>query len=372
MDDRAAGVRFHWSLSAASDPGRGALARGAQSGGFDLDRLAEFCRLAERCGIDSLLTAFGFHRPDPIVLATALAGRTPGLRVRFLVAARSGITSPTAFVQQINTAAAATGGRIALNIVAGHTPEEQRGYGDFLAHDERYERTDEFLTVCGALWADDGPVNFRGKYYRVENARLNTRFQGVDGARPEIFLGGNSPQAEALAARHASCLLRLPDSPGRMAPSVASLRARGTEVGLLVSLLVRPTNEEALAAASAMLESLGTRPRQAHRAFRERSDSVAFTSMLGLAEESESPWLTPTLWTGAVPYLGAPAVALIGSPDEVASAILDYVDVGVTQFLFMGWPDAEEMERFARDVAPRVRERLVGSEPSNRRVGPCL
>ena len=41
-----------------------------------------------------------------------------------------------------------TGGRVSLNIVAGHSPDEQRYYGDFLTHDERYERTDEFLTIC--------------------------------------------------------------------------------------------------------------------------------------------------------------------------------------------------------------------------------
>jgi alkanesulfonate monooxygenase len=354
MNDPAPRIRFHWSMSAAADPGRGSLPRAAQSGGVDLDRLANFCRLAERCGIDSLLTAFGFHRPDPIVLATALAARTE--RIRFLVAARSGITSPTAFVQQVNTAAAAADGRIALNIVAGHTPGEQRGYGDFLAHDERYARTDEYLTVCRSLWASDDPVGFEGKYYRLENARLKTRFPGHAGAGPEIFVGGNSPQAEALAARHASCLLRLPAPPDQMAGSVAALRGQGTEVGLLVSVLVRPTREEAHAAAAAMLGSLGERPRQAHRAFREGSDSVAFTSMLGMAEGCDSPWLTPTLWVGAVPYLGAPAVALVGSPDDVASALHDFLAVGVTQFLFTGWPDDKEMVRFAREVAPRVLE----------------
>jgi alkanesulfonate monooxygenase len=87
--------------------------------------------------------------------------------------------------------------------------------------------------------------------------------------------------------------------------------------------------------------------------------------MLGLAEESESPWLTPTLWTGAVPYLGAPAVVLVGSPDDVASAILESSAVGVTQFLFMGWPDADEMVRFARDVAPIVPEHEAASESMN-------
>ena len=55
-------------------------------------------------------------------------------------------------VQQINTLSVLTRGRVSLNIVAGHTPHEQRYYGDFLAHDERYERTDEFLTICRRFW----------------------------------------------------------------------------------------------------------------------------------------------------------------------------------------------------------------------------
>ncbi len=348
-------LRFHWSMSSAAEPLRGALPRASQSGVPDLEALAGFCRKAEGCGIETVLTAFGFHRPDPIVLATALGLMTE--RITFLVAVRSGLGSPTAFVQQVNSVAAVTGGRIALNVVAGHTPEEQRGYGDFLAHDDRYARTDEFLTVCRALWAADGPVTFEGKYYHVENARLNTPFVSREGIGPEIFLGGNSPQAADLAARHASCLLRLPEAPDRMKRSVEALTARGTEVGLLVSLVIRPTHDEAVAAAEATVERLGSRPRQTHRAFRQKSDSVAFTSMLGLAETGESPWLTPYLWTGAVPYLGAPSVAIVGSPEEVADALWEYRDIGVSQFLFMGWPDAEEMEGFARLVLPLIRER---------------
>jgi alkanesulfonate monooxygenase len=348
-------LRFHWSMSSAAEPLRGALPRAMQSGLPNQRALAEFCRQAERCDIESVLTAVGFHRPDPIVLATALGPETE--RIKFMVAVRSGLHSPTAYVQQVNSVAAVTGGRICLNVVAGHTPEEQRGYGDFLDHDARYARTDEFLTICRALWESREPVTFEGAYYRVEKARLNLPFLAPDRESPEIFLGGNSPQAAELAVKHASCLLRLPDATERMRPAVEAVKSRGTEVGLLLSLIIRDSRAEAVAAAEAMLERLGDRPRQTHRAFRQRSDSVAFTSMLGLAESGESPWLSPTLWTGAVPYLGAPSVALVGSPDEVASALMEYREIGITQFLFMGWPDIEEMERFHREVVPLVRRR---------------
>jgi alkanesulfonate monooxygenase len=147
-----------------------------------------------------------------------------------------------------------------------------------------------------------------------------------------------------------------------MRAAVAALRGQETEVGLLVSLIIRPSTEEARDAAAGMLAALGDKPRQTHREFRRKSDSVAFTSTLGMAEEAVSPWLTPTLWTGAVPYLGAPAIALVGSPGDIASALMDFRAIGVSQFLFMGWPDDEEMTRFARDVLPLVRQLEMEAE----------
>lgn len=355
-------LRFHWSMSSAGENLRGAKSRASQSGVPNLSAHVEFCRRAEECGIESVLTAFGFHRPDPIALATALGVQTS--KIKFMVAVRSGIFSPTVFVQQVNTVSAITNGRICLNIVAGHTPDEQRYYGDFLTHDERYERTDEFLTVCRAFWKHDGPVNFSGRHYAIENGKLNIPFVAPDRHSPEIFLGGNSPQAEDLAAKHAHCLWRLPDTPQRLADRVSRLVAGGTEVGLLTSIIARPTHEEAVEAAYSMIERLGGTPKKTHREFSSRSDSVAFTSTYKLAEE-HSEWLTSYLWTGAVPYLGAPSIALVGSAEEVSDAILDFKSVGISQFLFMGWPDIEEMTFFSKSVLPLVRAKERAQEDGN-------
>jgi alkanesulfonate monooxygenase len=196
-----ANLRFHWSMSSAGENWRGAKARAAQSGIPNLEAHLEFCRVAEDCQIESLLTAVGFHRPDPIALAAALGVLTS--KIKFMVACRSGLCSPTSFVQQVNTISVLTRGRICLNIVGGHTPEEQRYYGDFLDHDERYQRTDEFLTICRSFWSGLPEVNFQGKYFQVEKGRLNTPF--LYGPGPEIYVGGASPQAVELAVRHASC-----------------------------------------------------------------------------------------------------------------------------------------------------------------------
>jgi alkanesulfonate monooxygenase len=344
-------------MSSAGAELKGAKSRAAQNGVPDIAAHLAYCQAAEVCGIDSLLTAFGFHRPDPIALAAALGVLTT--KVKFMVAVRSGVISPTAFVQQVNTVSALTQGRICLNIVGGHTPKEQRAYGDFLSHDERYARTDEFLSICRALWAEDGPVSFKGAYYEIEDAVVKTPFVSDERRGPEIFLGGASGAALELAVRHAHCLWTLPRRPEEMGRNLQTVLASGTEVGLLVSMIARPTREEALAAAAALLDRVGGEARHVHREFSARSDSVAFTGTLALAEENAGDWLTPWLWTGAVPYLGAPAIALVGSYDEVAAAIRAYEEVGINQFLFMGWPDLEEMKRFAGEVRPRLEQSLA-------------
>jgi alkanesulfonate monooxygenase len=324
-----------------------------QTGLLSFDAQVEFCRKAEECGIESVLMAFSFTRPDPAMLSMALGMKTKSLK--FMIAIRSGVISPTLFVQQINTLAVITNGRVCLNIVTGHTPHELGYYGDFLPHDERYARTDEFLSICRHLWRRDGGVNFAGKYYRIEDGRVNLPFVAPDRKTPEIFLGGNSEQADQLAIKHADCLWRYPNAPDNLEPRIKSIIANGTEVGLLVSMIARPTKAEAIRHANALLETVGARAREFQQQALSKSDSVGIKTNFSLAENSDSEWLTPYLWTGAIPYLGAPAIALVGSYEDIASAMMNYRAIGISQFLLMGWPDLEEMTTFSREVLPRIR-----------------
>jgi alkanesulfonate monooxygenase len=356
-------LRFHWSLSQVGDKFRRAKATTEMKGLFSLQEQIEFCRAAEQNGIESLLMAFGFTRPDPMALSAALAMVTE--KIKFMVAVRPGVISPTAFVQQINTISALSQGRVCVNIVAGHSPHELRYYGDSLGHDERYERTDEFLTVCNAFWRRDGEVNFSGKHYDIKEGRLNTPFVSSERAEPEIFLGGNSELAERLATKHAHCLWRFADTPASLRSRVPPIVQRGIEVGLLVSILARPTREEALRDAYSMIHSLSAKPDKFGKTFAERTDSVAYRSTLRLAEDSESDWLTPWLWTGAIPYLGSPAIAMVGTPEEIATAIMEYKSAGISQFLFMGWPDLEAMTYFGREILPLIRQKERQSEAAS-------
>jgi alkanesulfonate monooxygenase len=360
-------LRFHWRMLLGSETSgvpRGTQNRLVEIGLPDLNAQAAFCRRALASGIDSLLVDFGYAKADPILLSSALGMLVDD--INFIVAYRSGVMSPVTFVQQLNTLSALIAGRFSLNIVAGHSPDEQRAYGDFLDHDRRYERTDEFLAVCHAFWRGERDINFSGEHYRIEKANLNTPFVSDRRRHPEIYIAGNSEPARRLAVSRGTCWMRLGDTAENVGLAAAAVLDHGIEVGLRMSMIARPTREEAVAAAHALVDGLGPgeSERKVEGGFIRRSDSV---SMNDLYQRAREEWLAPTLWAGAVRTHGAAAIALVGSPEAVATAILEYKRAGVSQFIFSGWPKVESMEFFGREILPIIRrmERL-NDPPSSR------
>jgi alkanesulfonate monooxygenase len=354
-------LRFHWMLpkggevaiDAPQTPQEAARYRILSTTGSspaprpDLKGWAHFARHAEEAGIDSVLISFSRYEPDPLLVSCAL-GRVTS-RLKFIVAFRSGLMQPTTFVQQINTLSALINGRVSLNIVAGSSTLEQHGYGDFLAHDERYARAEEFLAVCHSFWRAEGEVDLSGKYYRVERGRLHTPFIAPDRTAPEIYISGHSEQSERLACSQGSCWLRVIDTPERLAPVVARIRARGIGVCLRLGLMCRSTREEAVAAAEALLPD-----DKGENTTTLKDDSQMHRE--GRTVSSHASWLNHSLWAGLVPYYGPIWTTLLGTPKELADAFLAYKQIGVTEFIISGWPEVDQMVSFGQEVLPLVRE----------------
>jgi alkanesulfonate monooxygenase len=348
-------LRFHWmmpkggevGMRTAQETNRVATTKRASPAAFpDMDGWVRFARAAEASGIESVLLSFSRYEPDTILIACAMGRAT--MKLKFIVAYRSGLMQPATFVQQINTLSSLIDGRVSINIVAGSSTEEQRGYGDYLEHDERYARAEEFLSICHAFWENGTGVDFDGAYYRVEGGQLNTPF--ANGA-PEIYVAGHSDAAERLAFSQGSAWLRLIDTPEKLAPLVAKMRAGGIESCLRLCVICRPTRDEAIAAAQALLPD--EQIEKEERGILQRSDSQSLKQALAAADEVG--WLDRNLWAGLVPYYGSSAMTLVGSPDELCDAFISYKNIGVTQFIIAGWPKLEEMMIFGNEVLPRIR-----------------
>lgn len=313
----------------------------------DLAGWTHFARHAEAAGIDSVLISFSRYEPDPFLVACALGQAVE--KLKFIIAYRSGLMQPTTFVQQMNTVSALVQGRVSFNIVAGSSSEEQRGYGDYLSHDERYARAEEFLAVCNAFWRANGEVNFEGKYYRVEQAKLATPFVATDRSAPDIYVSGHSEQSERLASSQGSCWLRVAESPEKLQPVVARTRERGLEVCLRCCLLCRPTRAEAIGAAESLL------PEDANESTTTlKDDSQMYRE--GGALKSDAFWPEPWLWTGLVPHYGPVWTTLVGTPRELAAAFLEYERIGVTEFIISGWPEVETVDLFGREILPLIKQ----------------
>lgn len=354
-------MRFHWSLPPVSATNQ---LRGVVSGPApNIEEQLDFCRRADALGIDSMLLPIGYQRPDPVTLAGVFGAATENLR--FMVAARSGVVSPTYFVQQINTVSAVTNGRVSVNVVLGHSSAELRYYGDFLDHDERYRRTDEFWTICDALWRQDFPVDFAGDYLRVEGATINNQFVSDERSRPEVYFSGSSKQATEITVAHGDSLLCIAEPPDELARRVRPALDEGVGIAIVCTQLSRPTRDEAVRAAYDIASDAAERSTNAQLHFqRDKAESEGFVRAYELSER-DSLWATPYLWSGLVPYMGPPTVAMVGGPDEIVDAIFEYHAVGVSQFLFQGRPDLDTLILFGEEILPRIRRREDASATSN-------
>ena len=158
----------------------------------DLRYLAHVARTAEDLGFDAVLTPTGTPCEDAWIVASALIPETE--RLKFLVALRPGLITPTLLAQMSSTFQRLSSNRLLLNVVVGGDPSEQLRFGDRVGKDDRYARAAEFLQVFRESFTESGS-HFTGDFYDVEDARTRRSAQV-----PEIYLGGSSAAAGPVTA----------------------------------------------------------------------------------------------------------------------------------------------------------------------------
>src|SRR3954453_13702459 len=326
-------LKFHWFLPTNGGDGRQVVggghgvSAGASGRPASVPYLGQIARSAEQLGFEAALTPTGAWCEDAWVSTAMISSLSE--RLKFLVAFRPGLTSPYLSAQMAGTFQNLSGGRLLLNVVTGGESHEQRMYGDFLDKDARYERGDEFLEIGGGLWAGE-TGDLPGKHLTVEGASLDQ----IPNPQPEIYFGGSSPAAGAVAAKHADVYLTWGEPPAAVRDKIEWVRKlaadEGREVrfGIRMHTITRDTAEEAWAEAQRLLDSIDESAIADAQKGLARSESEGQRRMLELNRGNrEDLEVSPNLWAGVGLVRGGAGTALVGSHAEVADRIEEYHDL---------------------------------------------
>ncbi|MER8703883.1 MULTISPECIES: FMNH2-dependent alkanesulfonate monooxygenase [unclassified Mesorhizobium] len=331
---------------------------GTSEGGraVDLPYLTQVAKAADAIGYYGALLPTGRSCEDSWVVASALAPLTQ--RLRFLVAVRPGLQSPTLAARMTSTLDRISGGRLLINVVTGGDPVENKGDGIFLSHDERYEVTREFLDIYKAVLRGE-TVAYEGRHFRIEDGRL--LFPPVQTPHPPLYFGGSSEAANAVAAEQIDKYLTWGEPPADVAAKVDHVRGLAEKAGRQVSfgirlhVIVRETNDEAWADADRLISRLDDKTiAEAQKVF-ARMDSVGQSRMSRLhGGRRDKLEISPNLWAGVGLVRGGAGTALVGDAATVAARIDEYRRIGIDTFILSGYPHLEEAYRFGELVLPQL------------------
>jgi alkanesulfonate monooxygenase len=118
-------------------------------------------------------------------------------------------------------------------------------------------------------------------------------------------------------------------------------------------VICRPTREEAIKVAESLLPEQYNPKHE--RSVAVKDDSHMYKEAATLNGVGDH-WLSRSLWTGLVPHYGPVWTTLLGTPQDMAEALLEFKAIGVTQFIMSGWPELDEVMIFGEKVLPLVRE----------------
>ena len=238
-------------------------------------------------------------------------------RIQLVTAIHPGFFQPAVIAKWAATLSHLTEGRWSINLTSGWNLDEFDMYGvDALSHDQRYERSKEFIKILKGAWQQ--PIlNFSGKYYRVKDLVLEPRpFGGL-----EVFQGGQSDAAIEMACEYSDWMFLNGGSLDKIRGIIGQVRnAAGSRMvpkfAVYAIPLCRSTDEEAKSEIHSMLASVDPEVLAA------RKTRVTGAEGMWSSEEDLS------LLDSNEGYV----TGLIGSPDTILAKVKAFKDIGVDMF----------------------------------------
>ncbi|MFW0796621.1 LLM class flavin-dependent oxidoreductase [Gordonia sp. CPCC 205515] len=317
--------------------------------------------------------------------AISLVGDTE--RLRFLIPEYPGVKPPVLLAEEAQVFDQYSGGRLIYNQVNGADPVLHR-YGRFGSKQERYRVSAEYWTQVKKLYLDDTEP-FDGEFFSY-----GPRYKpAIPGPRQpggiEVWGTGASPEGIAHAAEVLDVYLSFmsePDSLTRLFDTVrgaAAQRGRTLRFGVLASVIVRETDEEAwerfewqlsrtrpetvLATADPNLRSFGfpglDEIRSDDPLVQQRIDALRAGRIPGREALEFAPNMAAglTTWTAAEPPFDiagkGTGTYFVGSAANVAAAMSRVAEqAGIDVWILSGWPLAAEAEITADLLLPLLQQ----------------
>ncbi|MBB1199881.1 alkanesulfonate monooxygenase, FMNH(2)-dependent [Enterobacteriaceae bacterium 89] len=318
--------------------------------------LQQIAQTADRLGFTGVLIPTGRSCEDAWLVAASMIPVTQ--RLKFLVALRPSVISPTVAARQAATLDRLSNGRALFNLVTGSDPQELAADGVFLDHTERYEASAEFTHIWRRLLEGE-TVDFDGKYQKVRGAKL--LFPPVQQPRPPLYFGGSSDVAQELAAEQVELYLTWGEPPEQGKEKIAQVRekaarhGRKVRFGIRLHVIVRETNAEAWEAAERLISRLDDDTISKAQAAFARTDSVGQQRMAALHGGSRDKLeISPNLWAGVGLVRGGAGTALVGDGPTVAARINEYAALGIDSFVLSGYPHLEEAYKVGELLFPHL------------------
>ncbi len=357
--------------------------RGSLTGpAIDPDYLSRFARAHEAAGFDRVLIGYGATGPDGFAVAAHVLYATTKLKV--LIAHRPGFVAPTLVARKLATLDSLTGGgRVGIHHITGGDELDQKRDGDFADHDRRYARTAEFMSLLRQELTATEPFDYNGEFYQVKGAYSIVRPDG-DAAIP-LYFGGASDAAIRVGAEHADVYMLWGEPLADIAERIAGIRAQAAKRGRTVkfSLSVRPivaaTEDAAWQRAEQIRSATQARMAQA-AAYRGNGEGKGEANgngqpapvgrLFGFRESTsvgserlqrqgaDSDVHDERLWYGVTKLTGpgGNSTALVGTPEQVAAALLAYRKLGVDAFLIRGFDPLDDVVDWGKELVPLLRD----------------
>jgi alkanesulfonate monooxygenase len=327
-------------------------------GGLSPSYVVEAARAHEASGFDLVLVGYSSSSAEGFLVALHAAQQTR--RLGFLIAHRPGFVAPTLMARKVATFDHLTSGRIVLHIITGKTDDEQEGDGDFTPKAERYRRAAEYLELMKLAWSSERPFDFSGKFYQVKGAHSDVR--PLQNPHPLLFFGGASDGALAMGAQfcdvYAIYAEPLASTRERMSQFRAQAAAFGRTPAFNVSVrpILAATEEAAWDKANRILAAMTGKKGWSRQEATTGPVDNAGRRLMSFALESDIHdqrlWMPIARATGALGNTSC----LVGTPEKVAQAMLEYYKLGVDSFLIRGFDPFNDTMDFGRELIPRIKE----------------